>query len=44
MIYTLFDLELLRDSNEPILFKDEKTGKVYIIQNVQGRDKETALI
>jgi hypothetical protein len=39
----LFDLDLLRDSNEPILFKDEKTSKVYIIQNVQGRDKETAL-
>jgi hypothetical protein len=43
MIYTLFDLDLLRDSNEPILFKDEKSSKVYIIQNVQGRDKETAL-
>jgi len=43
IIYNTFDLELLRDSNEPILFKDIKTNKIYVVQNVQGRDKETAL-
>jgi hypothetical protein len=43
LIYTSFDLELLQDSNEPILFKDEKTSKIYIVQNIQGRNKESAL-
>ena len=35
--------DLLLGSNEPILFKDDKTGKIYILQNVIGREKEKAL-
>jgi hypothetical protein len=42
-IYTRINKELIMSSAEPILFKDENNGKMYIIQNVKGRIKEKAL-
>lgn len=35
--------DILIGSNDPVLFKDEKTGKIYILQNVLGRERERAL-
>jgi hypothetical protein len=43
IIHTKINKNMLIGSYEPIIFKDEKTSKIYIIQNVYGRDKETAL-
>ena len=43
MIHMELKEDLLLSSNEPILFKDNKTGKIYILQNVIGREKEKAL-
>jgi hypothetical protein len=42
-IYEYINSEIILSSNEPILFKDEKTGKIYIVQNVLGREKERSL-
>lgn len=43
IIQESIDDELLLSTKEPIFFKDVRTNKIYIIQNVFGREKEKAL-
>ena len=43
IIYTRINKDMIMNSAEPILFKDENTSKIYVIQNVKGRLKEKAL-
>lgn len=43
IINTKINKNMLIGSYEPIIFKDENTSKMYIIQNVKGRLKEKAL-
>lgn len=43
LINTRINKNMLIGSYEPIIFKDENTSKIYIIQNVKGRLKEKAL-
>jgi hypothetical protein len=43
IVYTRINKDMIMNSAEPILFKDENTSKIYVIQNVKGRLKEKAL-